>query len=86
MSSVAEESKVKIQHTEKPLKSRFIRGRREISAGGGMLGKRVEAGSGEVMTQEINIRNHIFTFAQANCQNIGTAQFQDVLKMLNMRG
>ena len=41
--SVGKESTVEVLTTKKCLKSRFIRRRREISDGGGVLGEMVEA-------------------------------------------
>ena len=46
----------------------------------------VEAGTGEAMTKELSLRNSKLTFAQANCQAMGTAELQDVSEILNMRG
>ena len=54
--------------------------------GRGMLGKRMEAGTGEAMAKEIGLRDSKLTFAQANHQAMGTAQLQDFSEMLNMRG
>ena len=73
-------------HPEENLKSRFIRRLRKFPNGGGMLGKRMEAGTGEAMTKELSLQDSKFTFAQANRQAVGTTQLQDVLEMMNMRG
>ena len=51
-----------------------------------MNGKRMEDGTGEAMAKELGLRDCKLSFAQANCQAMGTAQFQDVSEMLNMRG
>ena len=83
--SVGEKYPLEFNHIKKLLESRFIRGRRKISDGGGMLEERTEAGTSEVMTQELGLRNPKLTFAQANCQAIDSAQLQNVSKMLNMR-
>ena len=42
-----------------------------------MLGKRIEAGTGEAMAQELSLRDCKLTFAQA----VGVAQLQDVSEM-----
>ena len=78
--------RVKINHTEESLKSRFILGRRKITDGGGVLGQGVKAGTGESVSQELGLRHCKLPFAQANRQVMGTAQLQDVMEMLNMRG
>ena len=85
MSSVAEKSPVEINHTEKPLKSGFIRGGRKISVGRGMLKESAEARTGETMTQELGFGNPELTFTQANLQAMDSAQLQEVSEMLNMR-
>ena len=51
-----------------------------------MLGKRMEARTGEGMAKKISLWDSKLTFSQANCQVVGTAQLQDVSEMLNMRG
>ena len=84
--SFSEKSSIEVNHPEETLKSRFIRRRRKIPNGGGMLGKRMEAGTGEVMAKELGLRDSKLTFAHANCQALGPAQLQDVSEMLNMRG
>ena len=66
------------------MKSRFIRGRREITNGRGVLQERMEARTGEAMSQELGLGNSKLTFAQANCQAMDRAQLQDVSEMLNM--
>ena len=43
------------------------------------------AGSGEAMTQELSLGNPELTFAQANHQAMGEAQFQNFLEVLDMR-
>ena len=63
MSSVAEKSPVEINHAKKLLESRFIRGRRKISDGRGMLEEKAEAGTGEAMTQELDLGNPELTIA-----------------------
>ena len=63
---------------------RFIRRRREITNGRGMLRERMEAGTGEVRAQELGLGDGKLTLAQANHQAMGTA-LQDVSEMLNMR-
>ena len=45
-----------------------------------------EARTGEEMAQELSRCNDKITFAKADCQAMGVAQLQDILKMLNMRG
>ena len=54
--------------------------------GGGMLGKRMEAGAGEAMAKELSLQDSELTLAQANCQAKSMAQLQDVVQMLNMKG
>ena len=54
MSSIAEKSLVEINHSKELLKSRFIRRWREISKGRGMLGKRMEAGTGDENIINVN--------------------------------
>ena len=44
---------VKVYHTKESLKSRFIHYRRKILIGGGVLGKRMEVGTGEVVAKEL---------------------------------
>ena len=53
--------------------------------GGGVLWERVEAGTGEAMTQELDLRDSKLTFALANHQAMSTAQLQEVSEMLNMK-
>ena len=53
---------------------------------GGVLGKRMEAGTGEAMTKELGLQKSKLTLAQANCETVDMAQFQDISEMLNMRG
>ena len=72
-------------HTKESLKSRIIRGRREITNGGGVLGMGVKAGAGETVARELGFRYGEFTLAQAYRQAMGTAQLQYVFEMLNMR-
>ena len=43
-----------------------------------MLGKGMDAGTGEAMAIELGLRNGKLTFSQANRQAMGTAQLQDV--------
>ena len=50
-----------------------------------MLGKRMEARTGEAMTKELSLPNSKFTLAQANCEAMNPAQLQKVLEVLNMR-
>ena len=82
---------VEINYPKKSVKSRFIwKSRffcswRKILNGGGMLGKRMEAETGEAMAQELSLRDGKLTFAQADHQAMGAAQLQDVSEMLNMR-
>ena len=85
MRSVSEKSPVEINHIQKTLQSRFIRGRRKIRDGKGVLGKGVEAGAGETVSQELGFRYGKLTLAQAYRQAMGAAQLQDVPEMLNMR-
>ena len=73
---------VKINHSEESLKSRFICRRRKISDGGGVLGQRMQASTGESVSKELSLRHGKLTLAQA----IGAAQLQDVTEMLNMSG
>ena len=75
LGSVSEKSPVEIYHTEKTLQSRFIRGRRKLCDGGGILGERAETGTGEMVSQELSLQNSKFTFAQA----VSSAQVQDIL-------
>ena len=86
MGSGAEKTTVKINHSKESLKTRFIRGRRKITNGRGVLGKRVKAGTGESVSQELGFRHSKLTLAQAYRQAMGVAQLQDVTEMLNMRG
>ena len=51
-----------------------------------MLGKRMEAGTGEAMAKELGLWDSKLTFTQANGQAMGMAQLQNVLEMQNMRG
>ena len=60
--------------------------RKKFSNGGGMLGKRMEARTGEVMAKELGLRDSKLIYAQANGQAMGTLQLQDVSEMLKMRG
>ena len=62
----------------------FIRWRRKIPDGGGVLGERVETGVGEMVSQELSLGHSKFTFAQANRQAMSSAQVQDILEILNM--
>ena len=82
----AEKTKVKYNHTVESLKSRFIRGQRKISDGGGVLGQRVKASTGESVFKKLSLRHGVLALAQANCPAMGAAQLQDVTEMLNMRG
>ena len=77
---------VKINHTKESLKSRFIRGRRKILDGGGVLGQRMQASTGEFVSKELGFRHGELALAQVNFQAMGVAQLQDVTEMLNMRG
>ena len=77
---------VKINHIKESLKSWFIRGRRKISDGRGVLGQRMKAGTGESVSKELCLRHGKLALAQANRQAMGVAQLQDVREMLNMRG
>ena len=54
--------------------------------GGGVLGQRMKAGTGESVSKELGLRQCKLTLAQANSQAMGAAQLQDVTEMLNMRG
>ena len=78
LGSVSEKSLVEVYHPEETLKSRFIRGRRKILNGRGVLWERMEARAGEAMTQELSIGDSKLTFAQANRQAMGMAQLQDI--------
>ena len=49
-----------------------------------MLGERMETGTGEVVSEELGLRNPKLTLAQANRQAMDSAQLQDVAEMLNM--
>ena len=60
--------------------------RKKFSNGGGMLGKRKEARTGEVMAKKLSLRDSKLIYAQANGQAMGTLQLQDVSEMLKMRG
>ena len=84
MGSVLKKSPVEIDHTKKMLKFRFIRGRRKLSDGGGMLGERGETGDGEMVSKELSFRYSKLTFVQANCQAMSLPQVQDILEILNM--
>ena len=84
LGGVSKKSPVEINHTEKSLQSRFIRGRRKIRDGGGVLGEGAEAGAGEMVSQELSLRYSKFTFAQANRQAVNSAQVQDISEILNM--
>ena len=60
LGGVSEKSLVEINHTEKTLQSRFIRGRRKLSDGGGMLGERAETVTGETinsLSERMSFRN-----------------------------
>ena len=67
------------------MKSRFIQGRRKILDGGGVLRKRMEARTGDMMAQELGLQDGKLTLAQAYHQAMGAAQLQDVSELLNMR-
>ena len=67
------------------MKSRFIHGQRKILDGGGVLGQRMQAGTGEAVAKELSLRHGKLTLAQANHQAMGLAQLQDVSEMQNMR-
>ena len=69
-----EKTVVEVNHTKESQKSRFIFRRRKISNGGGVLGKRMEAGTGEVVAEELSLGNSKLAFAQANCQAMDSAQ------------
>ena len=56
---------VKVYHTKESLKSRFICQRRKISNGRGVLGKRMDAGTGEAVAEELTLGNSKLAFAQA---------------------
>ena len=75
---------VKINHTKESLKSRFIRGQKEITNGGGVLGKGVKAGAEETVSKELGFRYSELTLFQAYHQAMGAGQFQDLSEMLNM--
>ena len=81
LGSVSEKSPVEINYTKKTLKSWFIRGSRELCDGRGMLGERMETGTGEMVSQELSLRHRKFTFAQADRQAMGSAQVQDILEI-----
>ena len=70
---------------KKKKKSGFIRGRRELHDGRGMLGERAETGTGEMVSQELSLGHSKFTFSQADRQAMGGAQVQDISEILNMR-
>ena len=76
---------VKINQTKKSLKSRFIRGRRKILDGGGVLRYRMQAGTEEAVAKKLGLRHGKLALAQANRQAMGGTQLQDVSEMLNMR-
>ena len=67
LGSVSEKSPVEINHTQETLESRFIRGRRKLHDGIGMLGERTDPGTGEMMAQELGLGDRKLTFAQSNC-------------------
>ena len=67
------------------MKYRFIRGRRKILDGGGMLRQRMQAGTGEGVSQELGLKHGKLALAQANCQVVDATQLQGILEMLNMR-
>ena len=85
LSSVVQKPVVKINHTEETLKSGFIWGLRKLSDGVGMLEERTETRPGEMVAQELSLRDSKLTFAQANRQAMGKAQLQDISEVLNMR-
>ena len=85
MSSVAEKPLVEINHTEETLKSRFIRGLKKLSDGGGMLEERAETGAEEMVAQELSLGDSKLTFAQANHQAVDVAQLPDIYEAMNMR-
>ena len=64
------------------MKSRFIRGQRKISDGGGVLWQRVKADTGESVSKELSLRHSKLALAQANRQAMGAAQLQDITEML----
>ena len=74
----AQKTTVKINHTEESLKCRFVHGRRKILDGGGVLGQRMQAGTGESVSKELSLRQGKLALAQANRQAMGA-------EMLNMR-
>ena len=69
---------VKINHTKKSLKSRFIHGQRKISDGGGVLVQMMKTSTGESVAKELGLRQRELTLVQANHQAMGAAQLQDV--------
>ena len=50
-----------------------------------MLEERTETRPGEMVAQELSLRDSKLTFAQANRQAMGKAQLQDISEVLNMR-
>ena len=51
-----------------------------------MLGKRMDARTGEAIARELGLRDGKLTLVQADPQAMGTAHLQDVSEMLNIRG
>ena len=49
------------------MKSRFIGGRRKILDGGGVLGQRMKAGTGESVSKELSLRHSKLTLALGRC-------------------
>ena len=52
--------------------------------GGGVLGQRMQARTGEAVAKELGLRHGKLALAKANCQAMGVAQLQDVSEMLNI--
>ena len=84
LGSVLEKFPGEIHHTAKTLQSGFIRGRRKLCDGRGMLGERAETRTGEMVSKELSLRYSKFIFAQANCQAMSSAQVQDISEIQNM--
>ena len=86
MAAERRKQRLKINHTKESLNTRFISGRRKIINGGGVLGKRVQAGTGESVSKKFGFRYGKLTLAQAYRKAMSAAQLQDVTEMLNMKG
>ena len=76
-----EKTVVKINHTKELLQTRLVCGWRKLTDGGGVLGQRMEAGTGETVSKELCLRHGQLALAHADCQAMGAAQLQDVTEM-----